>query len=322
MNMKTITLRPVDVERDFAQIAALFAFEQDEPTSEPDLRVDYEVHKERIFRLMAAEDEQGELLGFNWATRSRFDASRAYFFVIVKPEQRRQGAGSLLYQDIEWAAQKAGVKHLEIGVSDACPECRAFAEQRGFHEHSHDVGLLLDLDSFDDRPYDEIIDWLKGEGFRFTTMEALGNTPEAQHKLYLLNDSTNMEIIVPQGAHSWLSFEDFQKKVCGADWYKPGGQIIAIDAATGTWAAMSAITRYTGSDHATNLHTGVDRRYQGRMLAQAVLVLALRYARQELNASRVQTDENARNASSLAIYRQLGYTQTPGVFSMEKTLPG
>ncbi len=59
------------------------------------------------------------------------------------------------------------------------------------------------------------------------------------------------------------------------DWYKPAGKIVAIDAATGAWAAMSAITRFAGSDHAYNLHAGVDRRYNGYKLAQAGLAQLL-----------------------------------------------
>jgi hypothetical protein len=56
--MKTIKLRPAELERDFGQLAALFTSEQDERTSEPELKVDYEAHKDRIFRLMVAENEQ------------------------------------------------------------------------------------------------------------------------------------------------------------------------------------------------------------------------------------------------------------------------
>ena len=62
--MKTITLRPAELERDFGQLAVWFSILEDEPTTEPGLKVDYEEHKERIIRLMVAEDEQGELLGF------------------------------------------------------------------------------------------------------------------------------------------------------------------------------------------------------------------------------------------------------------------
>ena len=318
--MKLITLRPAELERDFGQLAVLFSLEQDEPTSEPGLKVDYEEHKERIIRLMAAEDEQGELLGFNWATLSRFDKNQAYFYIIVKPERRRQGAGRRLYEDLEQIAKAAQVKHVQISIRDNCPECRAFAERRGFTERSHAIGMVLDMHAFDDQPYNEQIVRLQDEGFLFTSMAALRNTEEAQRNLYALNDMTAMQTPGSEGKHPWLSFEDFQKKVCQADWYKPAGQMVVIDTTTGNWAAMSAITRFEGADYAYNLHTGVDQRYRGRKLAQSVKVLALRYARETLEVNTVRTHHNSHNVPMIAIDHKLGYVQTPGIFSMEKLL--
>lgn len=318
--MTTITLRPAVLERDFGQLADLFTLEQDEPTTEPALKADYEAHKKRITRLMIAEDEQGHLLGFNWATRSRFDASQAYFYVIVKPERRGQGVGRQLYEDVEQAARQAQVQTLRVDIRDTCPEFQAFTDACGFNERSHSLGMLLDLKAFDDRPYDEIIARLKGEGFQFTSMEALGNTEDAQHKLYSLNEMTSMETLGSDGQPSWLSFEDFREKVCLADWYKPAGQMVVIDTATGEWAALSAITRFEGTDYAYNLHTGVDQRYRGRKLAQAVKVLALRYAHAVLKVDIVRTNHNSRNAPMIAIDRKFGYVQSPGMFSMEKKL--
>jgi GNAT superfamily N-acetyltransferase len=316
--METPTLRQAEPERDFGQLAALFALEQDKPTSEPGLKADYGEHKERIFRLMVAEDEGGELLGFNWATRSRLDYSRAYIYIIVKPEQRGHGAGRRLYDDLEQAAKAAQVKKMEINVRDDCPQCRAFAERRGFSERSHAIGMVLDLGAFDDRPYEKRIAGLQAEGFHFTSMEALGNTEEAQRKLYTLNDMTSMETPGSDGEHPWLSFDDFQQKVCGADWYVPAGQMVVIDTATGDWAAMSAITRFVGADYAYNLHTGVDRRYRGRKLGQALKVLALRFARDVLHADTVRTQHNEKNLPMIAIDEKLGYVRMPGTFLMEK----
>jgi RimJ/RimL family protein N-acetyltransferase/L-amino acid N-acyltransferase YncA len=318
--MKTITLRPADPERDFGQIDILFSIEQDEPPSESGLKKDYEEHKERIFRLMVAEDEQGELMGFNWATRSRFDANQAYFYIIVKQERRRQGAGRQLYEDVEQAATAIQIKQLQISVRDTCPECLTFAERRGFTERAHFIELALDLDAFDDQPFDEIIAKLKGDGFQFTSMEELGNTEEAQRKLYILNDTTAIAVPGSNGEHPWLSFDDFQKKVCQTNWYKPDGQFVAIDTATGAWAAMSAITRLEDSDHANTLHIGVDMPYRGRKLGQAVRVLALRYARDVLKAHSVRTTHNSKNLPALAIDRKLGYVQISGTRSMEKML--
>jgi RimJ/RimL family protein N-acetyltransferase len=83
---------------------------------------------------------------------------------------------------------------------------------------------------------------------------------------------------------------------------------------------MSAITRFNGNDYAFNLHTGVDKLYRGRKLEQAVLLLALRYARDELKVKSVHTDENVQNLPMIAVYQKLGYTQKPGIISMEKNL--
>ncbi len=317
---KNITLRPVEPERDFGQLAALFSSEQDEPTSEAGLKVDYQEHKERIIRLVVAEDEQGELLGFNWATRNRLDQNQAHFYIIIKPEQRGQGAGQRLYDDVEQAAKAAQIKQLRISIRDNCLECQAFANRRGFTERSHTIRMALDLNAFDDGPYNKTIARLQSEGFQFTSMHVLGNTEEAQCKLYALNDMTDIETPGSDGNHAWLSFDDFQKKVCLADWYRPDGQMVAIDTATGDWAGLSAITRFDGNDYAYNLHTGVDKRYRGRKLGQSLKVLALRYAREILQVKTVQTTHNILNAPMIAIDQKFGYTQIPGTFLMEKVL--
>jgi GNAT superfamily N-acetyltransferase len=319
--MKEIILRPAEIERDFGQLAALFTSEQLEATTEPGLRDDYEQHKDRIFRLMVAENELGELLGFNWATRSRFDGDEAYFYVIVRPECCGQGAGRLLYADMEQVARDAQIKRLKVSVRDDYPSSRAFAERRGFVEKNHSMAMALDLSTFDDRPYATIITRLQGEGYQFTTMEALGNTEDTQRKLYALNDTAARETMGADGSPAWLSFEDFQKNVCQTNWYIPAAQNVVIDTTTGTWAAMSAITRFDGADYAYNLFTGVDKRYRGRKLAQAVKVIALRYARDVLQVNTVRTHHNTKNDPMIAIDRKLGYVQTPGMYAMEKNLP-
>jgi GNAT superfamily N-acetyltransferase len=318
--MRTILLRPAEPERDFGQIAALISSQEDERTSQAELTKDLAKNRENVIRLTAADDEDGELMGFCWAYRSNAEPEWVTFYLVVKPERRQQGAGGALYEDLVQACQAVQVKRLRISVRDSCPECRAFAERRGFVEKRHHFGMALDLDSFDFLPYDAIIERLKGDGFEFTSMEALGNTEEAQRKLYALNDSAAASTPGSEGEHPWASFDDFQKSVCQSDWYKPGGQMVAIETATGDWAAMSAITRLEKNDHAYNLFTGVDLNYRGRKLGQAVKVQALRYAREVLKVNLVRTHHNTRNMPMIAIDRKLGYTPLPGTFLMEKTL--
>jgi GNAT superfamily N-acetyltransferase len=327
--MKTIILRQAEPEHDFGQLAAWFTLLEDEPTTEPGLKEWYAKNLGRIIQI-AAQDESGKLLGFYWATRDRMVPERFNFFLFVKPEERGQGIGRQLYQDWERAAREFQAKVLRLNVWDNCPECRTFAERRGFNERSHQLAMTLDLNAFDDRPYDEIISRLQSEGFRFTSMEALGNTEEAQRKLYALNDATSLDTPGADGENPWASFEDFQERVCRAEWYLPDGQMVVFDTANhgtaGPFVAMSAITRLKGApeynrkDYAYNLHTGVDRRHRGRKLAQAVKVLALRYARDVLKVDTVRTHHNAQNLPMIAIDRKFGYVQTPGTFSMEKRL--
>jgi GNAT superfamily N-acetyltransferase len=318
--MMNIHLLPAQPERDFGQIAVLISSQEDEPTTEAGLKEDCEKHMDSVVRIMAAEAEQGELLGFYWAYRDKVEPGRVSFYLVVKPEQRGQGAGRRLYEHLEQAAKEAQAQKLRVSVRDTCPEGRAFAEWRGFSEQRHTIGMELDLAAFDDHPYDAIISRLKDEGFQFTSMEAMGNTEEAQRKLYALNDSAVINTLGQDGEHAWASFEDFQKSVCQSDWYKPAGQIVAIDTSTGAWAAMSAITHMEGRLYAYNLFTGVDLPYRGRKLGQAVKVLALRYARNILKAGIVRTHHNTRNLPMIAIDHKFGYRQLPGSSLMEKNL--
>jgi GNAT superfamily N-acetyltransferase/RimJ/RimL family protein N-acetyltransferase len=315
--MKTIKFRPAEPDRDFAQLAAWFTSIEDEATTESGLKEYYEKVKERNTTCVA-EDAQGNLLGFFWASRDKTEPDRTTFTLYVKPDQRRQGVGRQLYDEF-LRTVPPGAKRLRVIVADTSPQDRAFAEHRGFVEKTHHFGMELNLKTFDDRPYDAVIAKLQGQGFQFTSMEALGNTEEAQRKLYILNDTAAASTPGTE-EHPWLSFEDFQKSVCQSDWYKPGGQMVVIDTSSGAWAAMSAITRIEGNDYAYNLFTGVAIPYRGRKLGQAVKVVAIRYAREVLKVDKVRTHHNMFNLPMIAIDRKLGYIMLPGTFRMEKAL--
>lgn len=316
--MTTITLRPLDADRDLAEIAPLLAAHDEEPLTEDSLRQDLYQDPQRL-RHKVAENEHGELMGFYWTYHSKVEPGRVYLSLVVKPGQRGQGAGRLLYADMEQAVQ-GQARLLSAQVWDTSPESRAFIERRGFVERSHSIAMSLDLIGFDDRPYTALITRLEDAGFYFTSLQGLGNTVEAQRQLFALNDATSLDIPDANGEHPWASFEDFQQHVCGASWYIPAGQKVVIDSATGSWAGMSAITRFAGADYAYNLHTGVARAYRGRKLAQAVKVTALRYAYQELQVETVRTHHNSKNAPIIAIDRKFGYVPLPGKYLMLKIL--
>lgn len=312
-------IRPAEIERDFVQLADWFTLIEDEPNTETGLRESYEREKDHL-TMKVAESEGGERLGFYWATRNKVESQRLDFYLFVAPSLRGRGVGRRLYDDLLGMAEALGIKRMRVSVSDGAPADRSFAERRGFSEKRHHFGMCLDLAAFDYHPYNAVIERLKGEGFEFASMEALGNTEVAQRKLFALNDSAAATTPGAEGEHPWASFEDFQKSVCQSKWYKPGGQMVVIDSSTGNWVAMSAITCFEGTDYAYNLFTGVDPRYRGRGLGQAVKVTALRYARDVLNVDTVRTHHNFKNQPMIAIDRKLGYDMMTGTFLMEKIL--
>ena len=316
----TTRFRDLDPNTDFAPLARLFTVEMQDPTTEMGLWEDYEKHRDRILCLRVATSEQGEVRGFNWLTRDRNDEQRAYFYVVVSHEQRHQGIGSQLYQQIEDASLASAICELRATFPDTMPESRTFAVKRGFSLISHSIGMQLELDRLDLQPYLDLASELERQGYEFKSMEALGNTETDQEKLYLLNDVTSSQTMGSEGEHSWSSFEDFQQSVCQAEWYNPAGQMVVIEKSTGKWVAMSAITRFEGQEEAYNLFTGVDEAFRGRKLAQAVKAKALLFARDVLDVKKVRTNHNSLNEPMIAIDRKFGYVQSPGSLYMRKNL--
>jgi RimJ/RimL family protein N-acetyltransferase len=321
--MISVLLRAPDPADDFGWIAALINSVDVEPTGVNELTEWYQHKLPDDIHLRVAENASGERLGFHCLYRyNAGDGLRYKFYLIVEPEYQRQGAGTALYDHLEGLARSTGFSAITTNILDNDPSSRRFAEKRGFIQKSHDIQMVLDLAVFNNKSQTDYISALKSKGFHFTTMAEVGNGEEAQRKLYALNNSVSATQPGHDGVSAWGSFEDFQRTVCQMGWYKPAGQFVVIDSSTGDWAAMSAITRFENADHAYNLFTGVDPRYRGRKLGQAVKSLALCYARDQLGVDKVRTNHDADNAPMIAIDRQLGYVQVPGTCRMEKTLKG
>lgn len=320
MDLIHITLQPADPKRHFAVIAALMSGQETEPTTKQSLTEWYNRHLEDGIQFTTALSPEGRVLGFNGLYRENLNYERLFgLYLIVEPGFRMQGLGSLLYDNLLGQAVELGARTLKIRVRDTCVEGIHFATKRGFVEKKHSIEMMFELSTWDDSRYDPTLHALRAQGFHFTNMAELGDTQEARRKLYTLNSTAAATDPGSDGIPPWASFEDFEKYVCNTSWYHTDGQIIAIDTYTGEWAAMSAITVFTGADHAYNLFTGTDIRYRGRKLAQAVKALALRKAR-TFGVDTVRTSHNSDNAAMIAIDTKLGYVRTPGMLIMEKEM--
>ena len=320
MDLNRITLLPADQNLHFAAIAALLTSHETEPTTESSLVDWYNRQLELGIKFTVIVTPQGSVLGFNCLYRENLNRDRLYgMYLIVEPDFRGCGLGSLLFDDLLIQAAALDARIMRTRVRDNCYEAIRFANRRGFAEKKHSIEMMFDLSTWDERRYAEILQAVQAQGFYFTNMAELGDTQEARRKLYTLNSAAASTDPGSDGIPPWASFEDFERFVCNSYWYHPEAQIVAIDSHTGEWAAMSAITVFAGADHAYNLFTGTDVRYRGRKLAQAVKALALRKAR-TFGVTRVRTSHNSENAAMIAIDTKLGYVCTPGTLVIEKEL--
>jgi GNAT superfamily N-acetyltransferase len=116
-------------------------------------------------------------------------ADRVFAIVTVLAGQRRQGAGSALYQAVSsWAAER-GLRELEVAVLDSDPGSLAFAQRRGFTEERRELGVVLHLAEIappDIDPPDgvEIVTWAErpelAPGMYGVTCEALPDIPGSE----------------------------------------------------------------------------------------------------------------------------------------------
>ena len=160
-----------------------------------------------------------------------------------------------------------------------------------------------------------MIESVQAQGVHFFTLAEIGNTEENQRRLYDLNKRNALDI--PGRDPTFSRFEDFQKHVFGASWFRPEGQILAAD--RDRWIGLTAIGYFAQTNSTYNMFTGVERDYRGRKIALALKLLATRFAR-ELSAVYVRTNNDSENAPILAINQKLGYKPAPGYFKCVKVL--
>jgi GNAT superfamily N-acetyltransferase len=309
-----MNIRPVRVETDLAEIIRIANPYELHPVTIEQLRAWIEYSPPgRIQLRLIAEDEAETLVGYAalvheaWAAPGRFIVS-----VIVDPACRGRGTGSALWEAIRGPLHDHGATRMEVYVREDDLASRAFAERRGFALDRHEFVSTLDLAAFDEGPYLPLIAGLQAEGIRFCSLADFPDTPDARRRLYDLELANVQDIPGVDTAHPF-SFDAFEEMVIGAPWFRPEGQLLA--AAGEAWVGLAAVSLSPETQSAYNEHTGVLRAYRGRKIAQALKVMAGRYARAS-GARTLSTDNDSLNPAILAINRKMGYRPRPGRYLM------
>jgi GNAT superfamily N-acetyltransferase len=87
----------------------------------------------------------GKPVGSGFAAIGPERPDLVFVLLTVLPGARGRGVGTGLYEEISRWSREHGLETLEAPASDDDPESVAFAERRGFVEHSREKGVALDL---------------------------------------------------------------------------------------------------------------------------------------------------------------------------------
>jgi RimJ/RimL family protein N-acetyltransferase len=314
----SITLRPLEVTTDLPALLDLLNPYYLEPvTPEQWLKNQgEELAQGSTLRQIVAEHANGALLGYSLVKREygTWDPGRLHLWLIVSPPARNRGIGTRLYEDGLRFVSEHNAYRLDTAVRDDDSASLAYAQRRGFAIDRHMFGSRLDVQAFDETPFADAIEAAQATGIRFFSMSDLGNTPEAQRKLYELNKYVDGEI---PGERVFPSFEEFSEMVYGSEWYVPDGQIIAADG--DRWVGMSAVGYFPQTESMRVMITGVESAYRGRKIGMALKLLTHRCARQR-GVKHLYTGNDSHNAPMLAVNEKLGYTKLRGTYYLTKLL--
>jgi GNAT superfamily N-acetyltransferase len=220
--------------------------------------------------------------------------------VTVLPDQRGRGVGSALYREVSAWLRQRGIDEISATIPADDPESIAFAERRGFREHSRSERLVLELTNLHVPPVAppegiEIVRWAERpdltRGIYEVACEALPDIPgEEDAKVEPFED--------------WLA-HDMQGS---AD--SPEATFVAV---AGDEVVGYAKFHLTAAQPTTAHHdlTGVKRAWRGQGIAGALKRAQIVWAK-EHGYTQLVTAPDLRNEPSRRMNERLGYRPAPG----------
>src|SRR5262249_18030375 len=199
-----------------------------------------------------------------------------WLHVIIAPAVRRQGIGTLLYNELLGFVRKHAGTLFRGEVHDTHPEGLTFAERRGWRIDRHIFESTLDLATFREKPFPGAPDWARAAGIHFFTMADVrepGEIGEPAHRLYELQRSVARDIPGGSEVTTW-PFDVFIQRILQSPSHPLDGLIIAADG--DDWVGLASIEKSPATNSMYNGLTGVVRSHRGRGIAQALKLLAIR----------------------------------------------
>jgi mycothiol synthase len=279
------------------------------------VRVEEEIEKnirERL-RLLAIVDGvpagtgnsgQGQI-----APAGRFDIN-----VVVRPEYRRQGVGSALYEKLLSYAMSSGAHEAQCyREENELAPILPWLEEEGFREVARMRRSVLHLDRLDDIFFDAAEERVRASGIELTSAADL-KSEDDKRRLWSLSNALFHDVPAdePMAEGSYEHFCAFYDSP--TFFHEP--TIVAL--AGQKFVGVTLVTRGSG-DHAGIAITGVLPEYRGKGIAAGMKARSSRVARDH-GVSQIRTQSHTNNPPMLAVNEQLGFEKLSEIVFMVKVL--
>lgn len=248
----------------------------------------------------------GTDVGSAVAAVPRTQKERCFALLTVLPQQRRRGAGTALYVAVsEWAAER-NLAQLETRSAGDDTESLAFAAHRGFHEHSVETGMELDLTGGPTPRFEP------PQNVRLTTLE---QRPDLAPQMYAVACEAAPDVPGQEDAMAPLD-----------DWLEQNVKHPGVPSAAVVLAVVGdELVGYgklridPGGRTATHYMTGVKRAWRSRGIARALKSAQVVWAKEQ-GLERLRTTNEVRNAPIRRVNELLGYRPVPGRVTLKGPL--
>jgi GNAT superfamily N-acetyltransferase len=303
--------------QDYEGLSRLMSTFRPEPFSVDELiKTDKDRQEGGFIERHVAVSDAEEIVGYGGIERAaHWKEGSFYIWVLVREDHRQQAIGSQIATLIMERAKKAGAAELVSDLKDNDTVSLHFAEKHGFTKRNYIFESVIDLSTFDLTPFETLLSEMTAQGVEIKSLSEIGSTEANQHRLYEVNFAVVKDI--PGSTDEYLSWEDFQMKVIGSEWFDPETQLLAF--VDGVPAGIHALRYKDDTNSMYNLVTGVLPDYRGRRIAQALKLKGILLAK-ERGAAYIRTQNHADNASMLAVNKKLGFKPEVGYYDVVKLL--